>query len=359
MIAVQQPLQDLPAQRMRQLRSAGFSLLPLGGGKDGKSPLCGFSERDVPLEQCLGIMRAKGSSAYGIRLQDTVVVDADEFGPDLEEYVESRFGPARVQVATPRGRHFFYRHSVGAFPNLRAEGLPFDVKSGANAYVAGPGSIRPDGGEYIEVSGVLGDTALTDFRDSQAVVRAYAAPFTLEGSRNQFLCKKAREYAPFVNSQDELCSNLLHDRDTLCEKGDHPMSDAEVVKIASWGWGLRSKPGALFKGRQSRFDMERNVMDVLLGIPGGGAEAFALYGVLKGDHGHIPGKRFGLDFDGMKKSGRIAFGRDRFRSALQILVANGLLRKSGGYIPGRQSQQYQLGRLDAEPREAQSLEAVL
>jgi len=40
-------------------------------------------------------------------------------------------------------------------PNLRAEGLPVDIKAGARAYVVGPGSIRTDGGCYRPAKGRL------------------------------------------------------------------------------------------------------------------------------------------------------------------------------------------------------------
>ena len=60
-------------------------------------------------------------------------------------------------------------------------------------------------------------------------------------------------------------------------------------------------------------------------------------------HGHSIGKRFTISFQGMKDSGSIAFGRNRFHAALKILLKEGLLRKSGGYAPGKNAQKYQIG----------------
>ena len=84
-------------------------------------------------------------------------------------------------------------------------------------------------------------------------------------------------------------------------------------------------------------------MDTLLAHSNGGSEAFALHSVLVSVHGHSIGKRFTISFQGMKDSGRIAFGRNRFHAASKILLQEGLLRKSGGYAPGKNAQWYQLG----------------
>lgn len=322
---------------MWRLHRTGFTLIPLGG--DGKRPLCDFADRKPSLSHAMGLMKARQSLAYGTRLDGLMVVDADEMNGEIEDEIDARFGPASVKTATPRGRHHFYR-DPGRAPNLRGEGLPIDIKRGPHAYVVGPGSVRPDGGEYIGIHGRLGETSLTEA--SLAPVKA--AKSVRQGSRHGFLVKRARVYVELVDSCAELASNLMHDRDAHCEAGGDPMPDAEVVNIAEWAWGKRLEPGGLYEGRNSKFKVERAAMDHLLPQPGG-AEAFALYSVLKSAHGHIPGKRFALDFDGMKGAGLIGFGRPRFRAARDQLLDCGLIRKSGGYVPGRHSQHFQLGRL--------------
>jgi hypothetical protein len=59
------------------LTRAGYSLLPLGGGADGRAPLCRFDGVRLSLRQVLGRMGAKGSQIYGVRLEGPVVLDLD------------------------------------------------------------------------------------------------------------------------------------------------------------------------------------------------------------------------------------------------------------------------------------------
>ena len=321
---------------MFRLHGAGFTLIPLGG--DGKSPLCAFTERKPTLTQTLGLMRARQSLAYGVLLDGVMVVDADEMNGEIEDEIDARFGPASVKTATPRGRHHFYR-DPGSAPNLRAEGLLIDIKRGPHSYVVGPGSVRPDGGEYTGIHGRLGVSVLTPPK-----VRPKGKAQVQRGERHGYLVKRARAYVELVDSCAELTANLMHDRDANCERGGEPMSDTEVVNIAEWAWAKRLEPGGLYEGRNSRFKVSRDAMDHLL-PQSGGAEAFALHSVLVANHGHIPGKRFALDFAGMKNAGLIGFGRPRFRAARDQLLDCGLIRKVGGFVPGRQSQHFQLGML--------------
>lgn len=182
-----------------------------------------------------------------------VVVDVDDISPDMMSLVDRRFGKSTVQVATPRGRHFYYKRGDQKLPNQRAEGLPIDIKSGANSYVAGPGSIRPDGGEYVAAVGLLGKTVLSIFSYSagRTLLASQSTGRVPEGQRNQFLWRQAVEYAPFVLDVEELIANLKYDRDNLCEVGDHRVHDAEIIYSAKWAWSRRTKPGGLFKGRDS------------------------------------------------------------------------------------------------------------
>lgn len=154
---------DLPEEirdEMDRLQRAGFSLLPLGGGADGKAPLVAkWAQKRLALGQVFGPMHRKGLAMYGIRLGGLVVVDCDTDDPSLVADLEARFGPSPVHVKTPRGRQLYYRAN-GKPPNLRGEGLAVDFKTGPTAYVAAPHSARPDGGTYEPVKGVLGVDAL-------------------------------------------------------------------------------------------------------------------------------------------------------------------------------------------------------
>ena len=338
---VQPGVPDLVVGEMIRLANAGFTLVPLGGGSDGKSPLCAFTER-IPLTRSLGLMRAYHSSMYGITLDGLLVADIDRMTPDVEDAVEAAFGEAAVTVASPRGRHLYFRHD-GPRPDFKIPGV--DLKMGATSYVAGPHSVRPDGGEYIPLRGSLGMTTLAVPKQRQKPRSVPEAEQVPQGGRHKFLVRQARDYAPVVLSLDELTENLLHDRDAHCEAGADPVPDAQVRAIAEWGWKLRTR-GEIWEGRESVVKVRRDVMDALLSRS---AEAFALYSVLAAAHGHVPGKRFAVNHKGMKGARLVTFSRERFDKARELLIAQGLLRKAGTYQPGKCVQQYQLGRLPLTP----------
>ena len=134
---------------MSRLYGGGHSLIPLGSGEDGKSPLVRFEgSKRLPLGVIQNRMQQADSAIYGIRLHGMLVVDCDTDNAATAEYVEKRFGASSIQVKTPRGRHHYYRLDGATVPKrIREDGISIDFKSGANAYVAGPGSVRPDGGE--------------------------------------------------------------------------------------------------------------------------------------------------------------------------------------------------------------------
>lgn len=328
------------------LKDTGFQLLPLGQGNQGKGPSCPYKNKSISFRMVTKLMSVKDTLMYGVRLENMVVVDVDERDPKIMGLVEKRFGKATVQVDTPRGRHFYYERGSGPLPDLRKEGLPIDLKTGVNSYVVGPGSVRPDGGVYTPIIGCLARTSLSTIKLSEPK-QISTSPRTgkaLEGTRNDFLCKKAREYVPCVDTLDELIENLLWHRDNLCEAGHHSLSDIEVTKIAKWAWKLRLTSGGLYQGRNSSFKIQRVVMDTLLAQQFG-VEAYALYCLLNSTHGHIPGKRFALSHTGLRRSGRLAIGRDRFNGARKTLLELGLLIKTGSYKVGSHPQQYQLGTL--------------
>ena len=149
----------IPTCEMARLHSLGLSLVPLGGGKDGKRPLVRFGDMPrLPLNRVLAPMHRTGSACYGIRLDGMAVIDCDKDSPALVDEMENRFGVSPVHIQTPRGRHIYYRATTGDFPNLRAEGLPVDIKRGPASYVVGSQSVRPDGGVYLPC--VLGEIRL-------------------------------------------------------------------------------------------------------------------------------------------------------------------------------------------------------
>lgn len=322
---------------MARLQGAGLSLLPLGGGKEGKSPLAArWAGTRMTLGQVLGPMHRAGSCVYGVRLDRLAVLDCDTYSPDLVAALEARFGPSPVHVRTPRGLHLYYLAGP-SLPKLRAEGLPVDVKSGPSQYVAGPLSQRRDGGRYVPVRGILGETSLLVLRSPNAVLRASGA--VPVGDRHDRMVKEALGMVEYVDSPAELLANLVAIRDDLCaDPGSLPA--AELSGIAEWVWNLRLK-NRLFSGRESSFRLDRRALDALKGEPGQSA-ATALFVHLVDAHGHAPGKSFALDWRGMKTAGLTDQSEDGFRAARQTLERLGLLVPSKPHRAGARRRTYML-----------------
>jgi hypothetical protein len=345
---------QIPIQEISRLSHAGFSLLPLGAGSDGKGPLLGFKNiPKFPLNNVLGVMRGKSSQMYAVRLPGLLVIDIDTDTQQAHALVEKHFGVSSVQVKTPRGLHHYFRlpDGISVPKNIRQDDIAIDFKHGENSYVAGPHSTRPDGGEYIPAVGILGETPMPEFKllnkapYSGAACKSKTRPLTEgrvgTGKRNAFLTRKSIEFVQCVDSEADLLSELMAQRDYDCEAPE-TISDSELVGIASWAWALRVE-NRIFEGRNSGVIIKRNIMDQLLGLPYG-QNAFALHCILETSHGHIPGKRFRIDPVAMKRDGLISFGRDACFQARNLLIEQRLLRRVGNYKPGSHPQHYQLTR---------------
>jgi len=323
-----------------RLKGAGFPLLPLGGGDDGKAPLLRrWPEPGVTLRQILAPLHRTGSQVYGVRLDGLAVIDCDTDDPELVTQMETRFGVSPVHVKTPRGRHLYYRAN-GTAPNLRGEGLQVDIKTGARSYVVGPLSVRPDGGFYAPAKGLLGVDALPPLR-AITTPSAGAAPI-LTGHRHLTLRQEAMQMLETVDSADELQANLAGIRDDRC---DDPATipDAELRAIAAWAWTCRLE-NRVYQGRISAFTVDRLALDAMRGFKNS-ADAIALYVMLLDQHGHNPGKRFPLDFAAMRAAGLINLSIPRLRAARRTLEGAGLLRLAGKHRAGSRPQTYVLTRL--------------
>ena len=329
---------------MRSLVAAGFNLLPLGRGKSGKAPLLRYKDRYLPLKQVLGAMASAGSYVYGVRLDGLAVVDCDD--PEIARQMQERFGPAVVRVTTPRGCHLYYRWTGGALPDLRAEGLPVDLKSGANQQVVGPGSVRMDGGTYVAAQGNLAHDTLSVLQLRQ-VVAINATPLdkdkqsggVSEGGRHRHLVAVAMQIVRSCSGVDDLLSELLIERDRNVAK-PASMANEEVKHIANWAWSKRME-NRLWSGRASVFQMSRLAFDALKGSSSID-EALGLYCTLLAFHGHVPGQAFPIKWRGMKESGHTTLGEKALRKARVDLENAGLLRKARGYIVGKSPAMYQL-----------------
>ena len=333
-----------------RLKGAGFHLLPLGGGEDGKAPMIRkWADPDLTLKQILGPMHRRGRGMYGVRLDGLAVIDCDDDDPALVEAIEVRFGPSPVHVQTPRGRHLYYR-AEGNMPNLRKEGLPIDIKTGGRAYVVGPHSQRPDGGRYIPRKGVLGVNPLPVMRSNVQVVPAPAP--VAEGERHSWLVSEAIGLASRVSSPEELLGQLIALRDAKC-RNPHTVLDAELCGIANWAWQRRLS-GRLYNGRNSVFSVSRLAMDALRG-KAGGSDAISLYVLLVDLHGHTPAKSFALDHAAMKAAELTDLSDRAFLAARRLLQAEGLVSVASKYKPGKYRQQYRLERLLPGTNEASNI----
>lgn len=327
---------------LARLVQAGFPLLPLGGGADGKAPLLSaWAGPKMALARILAPLYRSGSQVYGIRLDGLAVIDCDSDSAELVKAMEARFGPSPVHVKTPRGRHLYYR-ATGSAPNLRAEGLPVDIKTGARAYVVGPGTIRPDGGTYSAAKGVLGVNALPPLRAPGTLHSEALGAAIPVGHRHSALAKEAMRMLEFVDSADELAANLAGVRDDLCEDAA-TMPDSELRAIAGWAWKVRLT-GQIFRGRDSAFQVDRLALDALRRWHND-TDAIALYVLLQDMHGHSPGKRFALDFKAMREGGLTRLSIPRLRAARRTLEAVGLLQLVGKHRAGAVHQTFVLARL--------------
>lgn len=337
------PRSDFPQHirnEVARLKGAGFPLLPLGGGEDGKTPLTrAWAGPAMPLTQVLAPMHRTGSRAYGVRLDRLAVIDCDTADPTLVADLEARFGPSPVHVRTPRGMHLYYR-AVGPAPNLRGEGLPVDVKTGGRAYVVGPLSERRDGGLYMPERGLLGVDVLPPLRPvSGPLLTSVTVP---TGQRHVTLVREAIRMVEYVDSAGELAANLFALRDDLC--GDPAtMPDSELRAIAGWAWKRRLE-GRIFRGRHSEVKINRLALDTLLSLSNG-PDALALLMILIDRHGHAPGKRFALSHGAMRAAGLTTLSRPRFLAARRTLQGAGLLRLAQTHRAGSRAQSFVLTRV--------------
>lgn len=339
----QEHLPDDFRNELARLVRAGFPLLPLGGGDDGKAPLLrAWAGPRLPLARILAPLYRSGSQVYGIRLDGLAVVDCDDDDPELVAKLEARFGPSPVHVKTPRGRHLYYRaYCVEKPPNLRAEGLTVDIKTGSRAYVVGAWSIRRDGGSYSPAKGALGVDALPPLRASPRPPSAVQETIPV-GYRHIQLVKEAVAMVEYVDSAEELAGNLAAVRDDLCEDAS-TMPDSEVKAIAAWAWRARLE-NRIFKGRDSAVSLHRLALDAVRRWHNE-ADAIALFVLLQDMHGHTPGKRFALDFKAMRAAGLTRQSIPRLRAARRTLEAVGLVRLVGNYRAGSKHQTFTLARL--------------
>lgn len=332
---------------VRRLGIEGFSLIPLGGS-DGKQPLVAFRDRrPLPIDLTIGKIEEGAAFGYGIRLPNLTVIDIDSPDFDLVQAMEARFGHSPMKVRTPSGgRHLYYRVRQRITINLRCEGLPIDVKSGVNSYVAGPYSQRPDGRVYTPEGVPVTWSALPEIMiPDEAAGSSRPAPVPRArpslvpvGSRHGFLLRAGRDLIRQVGSERDLFEALAQIRDQdFADPASFP--DAEVAGIANWLWQTRLE-NRLYVGRDSAFRVQRAALDLLQG----NADAIALYTVLSDAHGHRPGKTFALDREAMARASLIKLSRRGFDKARNSLIACGLLEVAQKHKVRERRRRYRLRR---------------
>ena len=324
---------------MSRLYGGGHSLIPLGSGEDGKSPLVRFEgSKRLPLGVIQNRMQQADSAIYGIRLHGMIVVDCDTDNAATAEYVEKRFGASSIQVKTPRGRHHYYRLDRATVPKrIREDGISIDFKSGANAYVAGPGSIRLDGGIYVPDVGILEDIgSLPLFSDTLPDVVVGNAPLISVGGRTFHIWEIARQLVEACDSKEGLFAELQSVRDWECASPEN-YSDERLSKTVEWIWQKRLD-NELWGGAKSsvktshpRFELS----DERKGRP----LALCLLHVLRHNHSGRArnGQPFCIDRIAMAKAGVIQnWNQNHYRRAKNALLEAGLVKciKTGNRFIG-------------------------
>lgn len=336
--------------QMSFLNKAGFNLLPLGAGEMGKAPLRKFKGRNLHMAETLRAMGGIDSKIYGVRLPRHIVIDIDTDDPDVVQQVQAMFGESMVHVKSPRGRHLYYLR--GSFiPSIDKSVINADVKTGINGYVAGPMSIRRDGGQYTPAKGVLGVTPLSTLREPPKALETpkiapcidgdkgamnWAIP---KGQRHNSLMRESLDVAPHVASVESLFQHLAKIKATQCED-PASLPDSELRGLASFAWFLREH-GMIWKGRNSVFLISRDAMDGLKTLPNS-CDAIALYAVLVSIHGHREGITFPMVWQRMREDGIIDLPEKRFHAARRGLIQLKLLKRVGKHLAGIRPQSFAL-----------------
>lgn len=333
---------DLPGpfrDEVARLHRAGFPLVPLGGGSDGKAPLVsGWADGRLTLPQIFGPLHRAGSTVFGVRLDGLAVLDLDTDDTAVLADLVARFGASPVHVRTPRGRHIYFRAPDGPLPNLRGAGLSVDVKAGPRAFVVGPGTVRREGGLYAAERGALGVDPLPALRLDAAPTPSARVPV---GGRHEALVRAAAAAARDAADPDALRAALARFRDAHCAD-PASVPDSELADIAGWAWSLRLE-NRLWAGRESGFTLSRAALDALRPYENE-SDAIALFVTLSSLHGHAPGRRFPLDFAAMREAGLSRLSVPRLRAARRTLESAGLLALSGKHLAGSRPQTFALTR---------------
>ena len=199
-----------------------------------------------------------------------VVVDCDD--DHALAVAEARYGRTPVLVRTPGGRggHLYYKAPTGRVrqANLRkSQGLAIDIKAGKGAYVIAPSSVRPSNGvAYAFERGGWDDLRDLPVFKAPAVGCAALPRQVAEGTRNNFLFRRALGFAPGCETGAELAVKLHVANEAEC---DPPVPQKEVEKTAASAWWYHGEgrnwvgQGRYAKVPEARFEQLKDVPDAL------------------------------------------------------------------------------------------------
>jgi hypothetical protein len=313
-----------------ELAGFGLAIIPVGGD-DGKRPLVRWPRRPLgPNSKALVIWAKKFSDAnIGVlaKPSNVTVVDVDD--RSLAKDMERRFGATPLITRTPSGGlHFWYKANGETCRNLRqSESLPVDVKAGgdrAGGFVVVPPSLRPSGehaGKHysFELGGWRDLARLPSIRPGSLVhARTPVSLRAAVGERNQTLFRALKATArQSISFQD-----LEFEAGTLNREYAEPLADSEVARILKSVWRYREQ-NQLWHAGTSRSIVTK---DDLVSF-GGKADAFLLYHHLLCAHA-TRAEPFAVSDKAMTEAGVIAgWRRDRYRSARDVLISLGRMRR--------------------------------
>lgn len=318
-------------------------------GTDGKRPLMkGYAKRHLrgPAMREVAEKFPNANIAIITGPSGLDVIDIDD--PSLLQPMMIRFGetPLITKTAGRGGYQLFYRHSEHVrAANLRAsEGLPVEVRTGANIVIAPP-SRSPITGRYYEfVAGRFDERTLASL-PQLPVPRIFNTKSkadhhrVTQGHRNDWLFQQCMRAAHHVDD----FSDLLDVGHTRNDELDPPLEDLEVQKVVRSAWKYQTE-GRNFVGGSSNVVLSREDIEVLCTADPG--SPIGLHLRLKLEHGARVerGETFALSRRAMAKAGTFkGWSEKQIRRAIANAESVGLISRVND--ANAVATQYTLGKL--------------
>ncbi len=331
----------VPIAEMSRLFEAGYSLIPLGKGSDGKEPLVTFQGRKrLPFQSVIRIMQKAGSAMYGIRLGGIVVVDCDTDNVQTLDFASAGFGHSDFMVKTSRGRHLYFHGENTQPEKIAIDRVKIDLKTGPNAYVVGPGSVRPDNGAVYTLASdwLPSPNLLPAFADRRDNPLRHHPELVPVGGRNDFLFSLARQLVERQDSRESLFAALSAELHSGSERAES-FPESGIWKIVDWVWKKRLTNN-LWGGKKSAVQIYMTDIQDLSPLPHGG-NALTLFATLKHNFDRAEPKPFPIDRRAMVEGNVInGWTEWTYRAAISTLLkAQKIIRvRKGGIHRGTKGQ---------------------